>query len=127
MALVLATKYTPLPKRTTPGNGAPAIHVRQPRRARESFVDWLNRELKEGGWLYNYLRREKAMGPQRMRNVAVANKNFQQNMKSDLQLRCVLPARNFFRLRAMDPHFFEDDRNIKNLIRDNPEVRPWKA
>lgn len=76
--------------------------------------------------LRRYLQREKHLGPQRLRQVAKRNQHFEQNKKSDLELKCVLPAREFFRLRQMDPYFFHDDTNVKNLIRDTPEVTPWK-
>ena len=32
----------------------------------------------------------------------------------------------FMRLKAMDKDFFADDVNLRNLIRDTPEVAPWK-
>ena len=90
-----------------------------------SFWDWWNRELKDGGFLQRYLEREKALSFKRLRAVARRTWKRECNKKSDFRLRCVLPAREFFRLRAMDRHFFEDDTNIKNLVRDNPEVHAW--
>jgi hypothetical protein len=89
--------------------------------------EWLWRELKEGGQLQMYLEREKGTSRNRLRQVARRYQDFKQNPKSDLELKCVVPAREFLRWRKVDPNFWDDNGNIKSFVRDNPEARPFKT
>lgn len=80
------------------------------------------RELREGGRLHEYIRREKALSTRRMRAVARQMHGRRQNAKSDLRLLAAIPAREFHRWRAVDKHFWEDDSNLRSLRRDNPDA-----
>lgn len=88
----------------------------------QGFMDWWHRELKDGGYLHEYMRREKALTPQRYRDVARRQHGIKHNNKSDIRRRADIPLRDFFRWQREDPHFFEDDKNLKSLKRDNPDV-----
>jgi len=90
-----------------------------------SLVDWFNKAMKEGGELYNALQKEKAMTLAQSRVIARRMFDRQQNNKSDMRLRLVLPGRTYMRLKQMDKDFFADDTNVRNLIRDTPECAPW--
>ena len=41
-------------------------------------------------------------------------------------MEAVVPARLFYRWKQVDPHFWEDDNNVKRIIKDNPELQPWR-
>lgn len=88
----------------------------------QSWRQWLEKELKEGGYLKTYLDREKHLTPARYRRLAQRLRGFKQNNKSDMRVRAHVPARDFFRWRHTDPHFFDDQQNLKSLKRDNPDV-----
>ena len=87
------------------------------------FEDWYFKELREGGMLAEYIRREKATTHRRIRRVARQTQHVKPNFKSDVQLKAVVPAREFMRWRHTDRDFWADDSNLKRLKRDNPEMR----
>ena len=82
--------------------------------------DWRWRELREGGVLFNYLLQKRAETSARWRRVARQKAGFRQNNKSELQLAASVPLYDFIRWRRQDRHFWDDEKNIKNLRRDNP-------
>jgi hypothetical protein len=100
----------------------PTILVPSLRGARDCLQRWFWKEIKEGGWLDNYLKREKARTPAAIRRVARMMHGFQQNNKSDFRRLAAIPARLYHRWKAEDEHFFEDDNNLRSLKRDNPEL-----
>lgn len=87
------------------------------------FQDWYWKELREGGILHEYLRRERAQGVRRQRAVARRMQGVKRNFKSDLNLKAAVPAREFFRWKAEDKDFWRDDKNLKSLKRDNPDMQ----
>lgn len=87
-----------------------------------NWDEWLWQELREGGRLHEYLRREKATSGQRMRSVARRMHGFRQNPKSDLRLLAAVPAREYHRWKKEDKHFWEDDSNLKSWRRSNPDA-----
>lgn len=114
------------PQAATTNANAPAVFV--PRWGKElRFDEWYWKELREGGMLNDYLRREKAKSPTRMRAVARRYHDRIQNNKSDLQLKATVPMREFLRWKAEDEHFWEDRSNLKSFLRDNPEAKAWKG
>ena len=80
------------------------------------------REMREGGLLHNYIQRERARSKDRIRAVAERFWKRVQNTKSEHRLLAAVPAREFFRWQQEDPHFWEDDKNLKSLKRDNPDM-----
>jgi hypothetical protein len=80
------------------------------------------KEMREGGYLHQYIARERATGRQRIRSVAREMHGFKQNSKSDMRLLASVPAREYFRWKEEDPHFWDDNSNLKSLRRDNPEM-----
>ena len=84
--------------------------------------EWMWKELRHGGYLMDYIRREKATSVTRQRAVSRRMQGFKQNAKSDFELKAAVPAREFFRLREVDPDFWADDKNLKSLKRDNPDM-----
>ncbi len=86
------------------------------------FLAWWNRELRSGGELHEYMRVEKARTTERYRAVAKKNHGFKQNNKSDLRKVADIPLRDYFRWLREDPDFFSDNKNLKSLKRDNPDV-----
>lgn len=108
------------------GTEPPALFVPKAGKG-TTLPEWLWREFKSGGYLHAYLEREKAQTGQRLRAVARANHKFEQNRKSDLRLKMVVPAREFLRWQQEDPHFWDDPSNLKSFQRDNPEVKAWKG
>ena len=83
---------------------------------------WWKRELKTGGELHEYLRREKAQTTARYRAVARRQHGFKQNNKSEFRRVADIPVRDFFRIIRQDPEFFNDNGNLRSLKRDNPDV-----
>lgn len=98
-------------------------HVLIKRLARvQSLRDWWFKEAREGGYLERYIRQEKHQMPERVRAVARTFVDWKQPTKTDFQLRAAIPARLFHRLKAEDPHFFDDNTNLRKLKSDNPEL-----
>lgn len=89
------------------------------------FQAWWHRELKSGGSLSEYLRIEKARTTERYRRVARKEQDFQQNNQSEYRKVASVPARDYFRWLREDPHFFDDDSNLRSLKRDNPDARVY--
>ena len=91
-----------------------------------TLPDWWERELRTGGILGDYIEREKATMKRRMAATAriAYEAGHKPNPKSDWKLIAEIPGRLFARLTKMDPHFFQDDKNLRNLRRDNEELRP---
>ena len=135
-----AGTVAPTPPRGLPGSGRPAAYQRQaaPENKRWNIIvreakkrgirtltdmkKWAEQELKSGGFLAEYFRREKALGPVRQRAVAQRYAERQRKLKSEMELQAIVPAREFFRWRKEDKHFWEDKSNLKSLKRDNPDL-----
>lgn len=138
MNIVAASKYEDLKKvvgdkkavqtsvqpKAKPARGVGLPHLFMPKLLSQStnFQDWFWKELRSGGMLDTYVARERAMSARRMRKVKQRYHNYQPNNKSDVRLKAVVPAREFFRWRATDPDFFADDSNLKSLRRDNADA-----
>lgn len=84
--------------------------------------EWAWRELREGGLIQEYFRVEKATMGFRIRDVAKRRHGFKQNNKSEYQHVATVPARLYHRMLREDRHFWEDDKNLRSLKRDNPEL-----
>jgi hypothetical protein len=99
------------------------------KRAREmtpaDFRDWMAKATAPGGELHEYVRIEKARTTERYRAVAKKMEGFQQNNKSELRRVAEIPLRDYFRWTAEDPDFFADNKNLKSLKRDNPDVKVY--
>lgn len=101
----------------------PGVFVPTMRGARDCLMAWFWRELKDGGWLHSYLRREKGVKTGRdLRRVARLMHGFRQNNKSDFRRLAAIPARLYHRWKTEDEHFWEDDNNLRSLKRDNPDA-----
>jgi hypothetical protein len=125
-----AGKYTPArpaPAATgfDPGT-MKGVHLFLPKeKERMSWGEWFWKELRWGGCLQEYLQREKATTDKRLRAVARRTDGFKQNNKSDCRVVAHIPAREFFRWRAVDPDFFNENSNLRSLRRDNPDARVY--
>lgn len=91
-------------------------------RNRVKMADWYWKEIKEGGFLCEYLASEKRTMPRLVRRVARVMDGFQQNNKSDFRRLAAIPARVYHRWKQEDEHFFDDDNNLRSLKRDNEEL-----
>jgi len=124
----IASKYggvrTPKAKGAArrPAPAAPQILIPTAATRVTLLRDYWWKEIKEGGFLHEYVRREKGTMGASIRRVARFMSGFKPNHKSDFRLVARVPARLAQRLKAEDPDFFSDDRNLKNLKRDNPDV-----
>jgi hypothetical protein len=114
------------PGASSPGRAAFQIFERRAKELKpQDFVAWWNKELRSGGELYDYCQREKAQTDNRYREVARRVKGrlgLQLNHKSDFRRVADIPLRDYFRWTKEDPDFFNDDRNLKSLRRDNPDA-----
>ncbi len=99
------------------------ILIREAEKPGFNLSEWVEQELKEGRFLYEYLRREKATTQARLRACARAFGGERPNPRSDMKLLATVPARDYFRWLKRDPHFWEDKSNLKSLRRDNEEYR----
>jgi len=86
------------------------------------WEEWMWREMREGGYLKQYLARERHTSRKRIRRVAKAMHGFKQNNHSEHQLKAAVPMREFFRWKAEDNDFWRDDSNLRSLKRDNPDM-----
>lgn len=108
----------------SPDKAAFNIVVRRAARLRpDDFLQWWAREVKSGGELHEYCRREKARTSERYRAVARATDGYKQNNKSEFRRVADVPARDYFRWLKEDPNFWDDDKNLKSLKRDTPDAR----
>lgn len=121
--IIQAGKYTPVPtqRANTPTLSPFQILVRKARK-RQSSLEWMHQELKEGRFLHRYTTRERGMAETRWRNVKRQVYGRKQNNKSEFRAVAHIPLRDFFRWRAVDPHFWEDDSNLRSLKRDIPDA-----
>lgn len=94
---------------------------------RVNMADWYWKEIKEGGFLTEYLHSEKRRMPHMIRKVARIMAGFQQNNKSDFQRVAAIPGRLYHRWKGEDEHFFEDNENLRSLKRDNPDLPVYLA
>lgn len=108
-----------------PARGVSRIAIIVPKR-RKSFTDWSHAARKEGGYYQRYLEQEKATSQRRLEKVARRFRGHRQNNRSDLQRLAVVPAREYFRWQQHDSTFWDDPKNIKDFVRDNPETKPWE-
>lgn len=108
----------------TPGRApaAPRLFLPTLHGKADCLRDWFWKEIKDGGYLSNYLQREKACTPQSIRRVARLMSGFQQNNKSDFRRLAAIPAKLYHRWKNEDEQFFEDDNNLRSLKRDNPDL-----
>lgn len=116
---------TPNAERRTPNvPAAPRLFIPTLTGARErvKLAEWYWKEIKEGGFLCEYLADEKRRTPAAIRRVARVMSGFQQNNKSDFRRIATIPARLVHRWKAEDAHFFDDDNNLRSLKRDNPDL-----
>lgn len=110
------------PRRSArPSSGAPAVFIPK-HAALIHWPEWIWSEFREGGRLNEYIRREKATSAQRLRSVARQMHGSRQNNKSDWRLVAAIPGREFQRWKNEDPHFWEDDSNLRSFRRDNPDA-----
>ena len=87
-----------------------------------NWPEFMWREMREGGYLQRYLEREKHTATRRVRQAARHMHGFKQNNKSDFRLLSCVPMREWLRWRKVDPNFWDDDKNLKSLKRDNPDL-----
>lgn len=109
----------------TPGQRHPEAprNIFIPRLGKEfHFEEWYWQELREGGYLNNYLRAEKHLSRRRLRTVARHMHTFAQNNQSSLRLIAAIPGREFFRWKKEDPDFWADNNNLRSFKRDNPDA-----
>lgn len=134
--IVEASKYSDVRSASRPGPRVPSPRGRSPgpspaapallipkHEALVNWDEWLWRELREGGRLHAYLAREKATSSRRLRAVARRMIGFKQNNQSEHRLIAAIPAREFHRWKKEDPHFWEDDANLRSFRRDNPDAQ----
>ena len=86
------------------------------------YREWVWKEFREGGYLAKTLEREKRTSAHRMRQAARIRDGFRQNNKAEHRLVATIPAREYFRARAVDKDFWACNRNLKNYKRDNPDA-----
>ena len=121
--LATATKYTDV--RTAGKPAVPNVIVRQQKRrdAKLTMREFVQRELREGRLLHDYIRRERAQSVKRIRALAKQKFGLKPNPKSEYQWLASIPAREYFRWLQEDKDFWRDDSNLRSLRRDNDDLR----
>lgn len=134
--LTLATQYSDVSnarRGALQTGGAPAV-VRARARLAKFRKDWVQNELRTGGFFDRYIRREKANVPAMERRIAQRFHNARPARWRDLpkpareieaELQFAVSRRTYLRMREMDPHFWDDVNNLKSLKRDNPDACIW--
>lgn len=121
--IIKAGKYTPVPKERAqlqPLSGF-QILVRKARK-RQTSLEFMYNELKEGKFLHRYACKQRHDAEKRWRNVKRQVHGRQQNNKSEFRAVAHVPFVDFIRWKQVDPHFWEDDSNLKSLKRDIPDA-----
>lgn len=99
------------------------VIVKQARKRGESIRAFMERELRQGGHLAEYLRREKFQMEEEMRRCARLVADARPNPRSDFRLVAQVPGRLYMRWRQQDKHFWKDDNNLRRLRRDEETAR----
>jgi len=86
-----------------------------------------NRAFRDVGMFKKYVDAEKHRYRRRAQDVFSRYKNYQHNKKAELRLEGVIDARTYMRWQEVDPHFWDDDANVKKFLKDNRETQPWKS
>ena len=92
----------------------------------EGIPAWVERSMRQGNFLHKYLERERARTNHRMTQTAEAFKDYKRKPGSEFELISVMDGRTFQRWNQTDPGIIEDPKEFKKLIRDNPEMTPWR-
>jgi len=106
---------------------APNIIIPKFAETQEAMPDWVERTLRNGCFLHEYLRREKARTTERMRTVAAQNQDYERRRGSEHNLVGVMDMRTWMRWQLSEPGVMEDVKEFKKLVKDNPEMTPWKG
>jgi len=85
------------------------------------------RAFRDPAMFKSYVDAEKHRYRRRAQDVFSRYKNYQHNKKAELRLMGVIDARTYMRWQEVDPHFWDDDANVKKFIKDNRETTPWKS
>ena len=73
-----------------------------------------NRAFRDVGMFKKYVDAEKHRYRRRAQDVFSRYKNYQHNKKAELW-------------QEVDPHFWDDDANVKKFLKDNRETQPWRS
>lgn len=90
-----------------------------------SIREWVHKELKPGGYLDRYYEFKKRQTAAALRAVAIRTRHFKQNNKVDARVLAHVPLATYMMMRRMDPHFWQDDKNIKSIKRDEPDFKSY--
>lgn len=107
-----------------PARPSPGVTILAPKAgAMQRWDEWMWKELRfDGGLLKEYLAMEKRQTEARLRAVAREMDGFEQNNQSDFRLKAAVPMREYLRWKREDPHFWDDDANLRSWKRDNPDA-----
>lgn len=99
----------------------PQILIKKDRQ-RQTWRDFIHKAWKDEGLFQRYCQMEKYKTELRIRAVGRHMQDFKQNNKSEWRLTSALPARDWFRMMKVDPHFQDCKRTMKRLKSDNPNL-----
>tara|TARA_B110000014_G_C19568667_1_gene303038 strand:+ start:44 stop:364 length:321 start_codon:yes stop_codon:yes gene_type:complete len=85
------------------------------------------RAFRDPAMFKSYVDAEKHKYRRKAGSIFQRYKNYQANKKAELRLEGVIDARTYMRWQAVDPHFWDDDANVKKFLKDNRETTPWKS
>jgi hypothetical protein len=119
-----AGKYTQITRNAERGTRNGGLNIVVKERQVKPLDAWgaICKEFKDGGHFSEYVRMEKATAAQRYRGLAKKMHGFEQNNKSEFRRLADIPARDYYRWLREDPDFWNDNKNLKSLRRDNPDV-----
>ena len=90
-----------------------------------SIREWVHMEIKPGGYLDRYYEFKKRQTAAALRAVAIRTRTFKQNNDVDARVIAHVPLTTYMMMRRMDPYFWQDNKNIKSLKRDEPDFKSY--
>lgn len=129
--IVPASKYTDVRGALTRGGTVPqGVGLFLPRHAvKRKPTDWeafWERNMRPGGLLRNMFIADQHRTARELPVVAKHMQGFRQNKKCDFELICTTPAITWHRWNQQEPGLWHDEKAIRKLAGQNPEMESWK-
>lgn len=92
----------------------------------EELPAWVDRSLRNGGFLHELMRREKQATQARLVHSAQPYRNYERRKGSEFNLLSTMDLTTFLRWQQTDEGIVNDPKAFKKLVKDNPAMTPWR-
>ena len=105
-------------------SGAPNIIIPKFSNLSRSRRNRMEREFRTGSFAGDYVALEKQAYRKNAQKIFQKYKNWRRKPGSEYELESTIPARTYFRWKQVDPHIWDDQKNVNKFLSDNPECKP---